>query len=132
VAGDTVTASIHIDASPETVYEYFTRAEAMTTWMGQYASLDPTPGGVFAVDIEGTPVRGRYLELDPPNRIVVTWGFPGSDDLPAGASTLEIDLVRDAGGTRVDIVHRGLTAARAERHRAGWRHILDRLAAAAG
>jgi uncharacterized protein YndB with AHSA1/START domain len=131
VADDTVEASIHIDASPETVYEYFTRADAMTTWMGQYASLDPTPGGLFAVDIEGTAVRGRYLELDPPHRIVVTWGFAGSDELPAGASTLQIDLVDDGGGTRVDIVHSGLPVARAERHRAGWDHFLARLQAAA-
>lgn len=127
MAGDAVTASVHIDAPPETVYDYFTRAEAMTTWMGQYASLDPTPGGVFAVDIEGAAVRGRFVELDPPHRIVVTWGFPGSDDLPTGASTLQVDLVRDGDGTRVEIVHRGLPATRADRHRAGWRHFLDRL-----
>ncbi len=43
--------------------------------MGQHASLDPRPGGQFAIDVNGASVRGQYLELDPPNRIVITWGF---------------------------------------------------------
>lgn len=67
---------------PTEVYEYFTQAEAMVQWMGQSASLDPRAGGEFAVDVNGVAVRGRYLELEPPNRLVISWGFSGSDVLP--------------------------------------------------
>ena len=124
-----VTASVLIRAEPAEVYEYFTRAEAMVQWMGQYASLDPRPGGEFTVDVNGAPVRGRYQELDPPNRLVVSWGFAGSDELPPGASTVEVRLVREAGGTRVDIVHSGLPASQVADHARGWRHFSERLAA---
>lgn len=90
--------SITIAASPETVFGYLTTNEGMTAWMGQYADLDPTPGGRFAVDIAGYPVRGEYLRVEPPRRVVVSWGFVGSDDLPAGASTVEFRLTRVRGG----------------------------------
>jgi len=43
----------------------------MVRWMGQHATLDPA-GGVFEIDIDGVPVRGRYLEIDPPHRVVVS------------------------------------------------------------
>ena len=35
----------------------------MIRWMGQHATLAPVPGGVFEIDINGVPVRGRYLEI---------------------------------------------------------------------
>jgi uncharacterized protein YndB with AHSA1/START domain len=79
----------------------------MVGWMGEYALLEARPDGEFTGDIEGTPVRGRYRELDPPNRVVFTWGFAGSDELPPGSSTVEVLFVREAGATRVEIVHSG-------------------------
>ena len=80
---------IEIEAPPQVVFEYLTTNEGMTAWMGQYADLDPTPGGRFAVDIAGYPVRGEYLAVEPFRRVVVSWGFAGSDELPAGASRVE-------------------------------------------
>ena len=97
--------SIEIAAPPQVVFDYLTTNEGMTAWMGQYADLDPTPGGRFAVDIAGYPVRGEYLVVEPPRRVVVSWGFPGSQDLPAGASTVEFVLTAVAAGTRVDLHH---------------------------
>src|SRR5206468_4791638 len=82
----------------------------------------------FTMDIEGTPVRGRYQELDPPNRVVFSWGFAGSDELPPGSSRVEVLLTSEAGGTRVEVVHTGLPASRAQGHTKGWRRYLDRLA----
>jgi uncharacterized protein YndB with AHSA1/START domain len=108
MAADPVTASVHIDAPPERVYEYFTRPEAIVSWMGEYALLEAEPGGRFALDIKGAPVRGRFLELDPPRRLLISWGYAGSDHLPPGASTVEIRLTADRGGTRVELQHRDL------------------------
>jgi uncharacterized protein YndB with AHSA1/START domain len=130
VTPEPVTASILVQAEPAEVYRYFTRADAMVLWMGQFALLDARPGGEFTVDINGAPVRGRYQELDPPNRLVISWGFAGSDELPPGASTVEIRLVEQAGGTRVEIVHSGLPESRTAEHAKGWRHYSARLAAA--
>ena len=128
---DPISASIHIEAEPERIFAYFTRPEAMVRWMGEFARLQATPGGEFAVDIRGVPVRGRYLEIDPPRRLVISWGHAGSEHLPPGASTLEVRLTPDGGGTRVEINHSGLPEPEATGHVAGWRHFLARLAQAA-
>jgi uncharacterized protein YndB with AHSA1/START domain len=74
-------SSIDIDAAPERVFEFLVTNEGMTSWMGQWASLEPVPGGQFAVDIAGYPVRGIFLEVDPPRRITVSWGFAGSESV---------------------------------------------------
>ena len=36
------------------------------------------PGGRFALDIKGAPVRGRFLELDPPRRLLISKSVPDS------------------------------------------------------
>lgn len=123
--------SIDIEAPPEVVFAHLTTAEGMVAWMGQHADLRPEPGGVFAVDINGTPVRGHYLELDPPRRVVVSWGIAGSDDLPAGASRVEFTLTPIEAGTRLDLRHSGLPDTRTDGHAKGWAHFLDRLTLAA-
>lgn len=120
--------SVDIAAPPETVFEYLTTDEGMTAWMGQYADLEPKPGGKFAVNIAGNPVRGEYLHVEPPNRVVVSWGFAGSDDLPAGASTVEFRLTRNGGGTRLDLCHSDLPDTEVRGHANGWANFLPRLA----
>lgn len=122
--------SIDIAASPETVFAYLTTNSGMTAWMGQYADLDPVPGGRFAVDIAGQPVRGEYLHVERPNRVVVSWGFAGSGDLPAGASTVEFRLTETGDGTRVDLCHSGLPDAQVRGHANGWANFMPRLAVA--
>lgn len=120
--------SIHIEASPETVFEYLTTNDGMTAWMGQHADLDPTPGGRFAVDIAGHPVRGEFLHVDPPHRVVMSWGFAGSTDLPAGESTVEFRLIPTDGGTRVELHHSDLPHTEVRGHADGWANFLPRLA----
>jgi uncharacterized protein YndB with AHSA1/START domain len=131
MATEPLTASVLIDADPEHVFTYFTDPAAMVRWMGEFARLDPVAGGEFTVDIRGVPVRGRYLELDPPRRLLVSWGHAGSDHLPPGASTLEVLLEPEDGATRVVVVHRDLPEPEASGHRIGWRHFLARLQTAA-
>jgi uncharacterized protein YndB with AHSA1/START domain len=123
--------SIEIDASPGTVFDYLTTEAGMTAWMGQHAQLDPHPGGGFAVDIAGYAIRGEYLHVERPTRVVVSWGVAGSTDLPAGASTVEFRLTAIERGTRVDLIHSGLPETELEGHADGWAHFLPRLRVAA-
>ncbi|MGH2946187.1 MAG: SRPBCC family protein [Solirubrobacteraceae bacterium] len=116
-----------IAAEPEQVFDYFTRPEAIVRWMGDYAVLDPRPDGEFTLDVNGVPVRGRYLEIERPWRLVISWGHAGSERLPPGASTVEIVLTPGSGGTTVRIVHSGLPEPEQRQHAIGWPHFLARL-----
>jgi uncharacterized protein YndB with AHSA1/START domain len=123
--------SIDIEAPPEVVFAHLVTPEGMLAWMGQHAELDATPGGVFAVDIDGTPVRGEYLEVDPPHAVVISWGVLGNEVLPAGSSRVEFRLTPIAAGTRLDLTHTGLPAIEQPKHALGWAQLLPRLAHAA-
>lgn len=120
--------SIDIQAPPDVVFAHLTTAEGMVAWMGQHADLHPEPGGVFAVDINGTPMRGTYLELDPPRRVVVSWGIADSSDFPPGTSRVEFTLTPIDTGTRLDLRHSGLPGTRTAGHAQGWANYLARLA----
>jgi Activator of Hsp90 ATPase homolog 1-like protein len=73
-------ASVHIAADPERVFDYFTKPAAILRWMGDYAVLDPHPGGQFTLDINGVPVRGRYLPSTDPTG----WYSAGATPAPTG------------------------------------------------
>ena len=123
--------SIDIEAPPDVVFAHLVTPEGMVAWIGQHADLDPRPGGVFAVDIEGTPVRGSYLEVDPPHKVIVSWGVLGNEELPAGSSRVEFRLTPIATGTRLDLAHTELPEAEQPKHAAGWTHFLGQLVEAA-
>jgi uncharacterized protein YndB with AHSA1/START domain len=131
-AAEPYTTSVHVDADPDRVFDYFTRPEAILRWMGDYAVLDPVPGGQFTLDINGVPVRGRYLVVERPRRLLLSWGHAGSDRLPPGASTVEVTLTPHDRGTTVTVTHSGLPAPEARQHRLGWAHFLERLVTTAG
>jgi uncharacterized protein YndB with AHSA1/START domain len=91
----------------------------------------PVPGGEFAVDINGYLIRGEYLEVDPPHRVVVSWGMAGAVDLPPGASRVEFVLRPTPSGTNLSLRHTGLPDTRARTHGSGWGNYLPRLRSAA-
>lgn len=113
------------------MFDYFTKPEALVRWMGERAILDPRPGGEFTLLFGANTVRGTYLELDPPARLVIGWGRAGSAEFPPGSSILEVTLTPEGQGTRVSIVHSGLPEPEVAKHAAGWRHYLGQLAVAA-
>ena len=85
---------LRIEASPDVVFTYFTDPAKMARWMGIEHKLDPVPGGVFHVDVNGRDVAvGEYVEVDPPRRAVFTWGWQGNQHLPPGSTTVEVDLI---------------------------------------
>jgi uncharacterized protein YndB with AHSA1/START domain len=119
---------VEIAAPPERVFALFTRPDGLARWLGRPAgALDPAPGGRFALEVRGAPVRGRYLELDPPDRLVLSWGYEGSGRLPPGASIVEVRFLAIPGGTRVELEHRDLPRSERPGHVAGWTHYLARL-----
>ncbi|MCW2544770.1 MAG: hypothetical protein JWM40_2322 [Frankiales bacterium] len=129
---DLIVATEHIKAAPEVVFPYFTDPELILTWIGDHAELDARPGGVFFLDMGEHAARGSFLTVEPPYRVVFSWGTPGSDQLPPGSSTVEVVLTPDGDDTLVVLTHRGLPATHLSDHRAGWEHQLGQLPAAFG
>lgn len=134
-----VVRELTIAARPETVWEFLVDPAKAERWMGTRVVLDPRPGGEYRVDvIPGHTASGAVVELDPPRRLVFTWGWePGADGaaatVPPGSSTVEIELEPDGDGTRLRFTHGNLpTADSATQHTVGWDHYLPRLVTAAG
>jgi uncharacterized protein YndB with AHSA1/START domain len=132
IRNDVIVATEHIKAPPEVVFPYFTDPALIVTWIGDRAELDPQPGGVFSLDMSEVAARGTYMTVEPPHRVVFSWGIPGSDTLPPGGSVIEVVLTADGEDTTVVLTHRGLPPSRIGSHRAGWEHRLGLLRAAAG
>jgi uncharacterized protein YndB with AHSA1/START domain len=119
-----------IKAPADLVFEHLVDPELFGLWMAEGATLDPTSGGIVRwTHPNGDTVSGRYVEVDPPRRVVFTYGWERPEvEIPPGSTTVEIDLVaQDDGATLVTLVHRGLEGAAADAHRGGWAHYLDRL-----
>lgn len=122
-----------IEARPEEVFVYLTDAHKYTSWMGMAAELDPRPGGVYRVTMNRDTIAvGEYLAVDPPSRVVFTWGWEGDGTVPPGSTTVEITLREDGDGTILRLRHSGFpTDEAAASHREGWAMYLERLSVAA-
>ena len=119
-----------IAAPPDVVFAYFVDPDLYRRWKGSTAQLDARPGGLYRVLMpSGDRVRGEYVAVEPPHRVVFTWGFEGNADLPPSSSTVEITLHADGDGTIVRLRHDRLpTALSREQHAVGWQHYVERLA----
>ncbi len=130
--GDPVTATIRIAATPAEVFPYLVDPALIVEWIGMSAQLDAHPGGLFSLDVDSNAVRGTYLAVEPPDRVVFTWGIEGNSTLPAGSTTVEIRLVPDGDETVVELTHRDLPLEWRSPHRTGWASNLARLRQVAG
>ena len=131
-ADGVIEREVRVAARPETVFAFWTDPAKMARWMGRDIRLDPRPGGELRIDYNGSDIAsGAFVELDPPTRIVLTWGWEAAGDAtPPGASTVEVDFVPDGDGTIVRLRHSGLVEEAVSGHAEGWDHFLPSLVAA--
>lgn len=124
---------IRIEARPETVFPFLVEADKMIRWMGTVATLDARPGGVMSVLVAGQhQATGEYLEVDPPHRVVFSFGWEAPDAaIPPGSSRIEIDLVADGTATILRFKHTNMPENTVDDHAHGWEHYLARLSTVA-
>jgi uncharacterized protein YndB with AHSA1/START domain len=121
-----------IAAPRETVFEFLVDSDKMLRWMGTEVDIEPEAGGKFWLNANGTDIAaGTYVEVDPPNRVVFTWGWIGSEDVPPGSSTVTISLTSDGEHTEVELRHVDLPGGQNDAHGEGWGYFLPRLNAVA-
>ena len=120
-----------IRATPEVVFSYFTDPDRYTRWMGVEAVLDAQPGGVYQVTTpQGFVAKGEFVEVEPPWRVVFTWGWVGRPEIPPGSTRVEVTLEADAEHTNLRLVHSGLPTDEVNAHISGWMRYVERLVVA--
>jgi uncharacterized protein YndB with AHSA1/START domain len=115
-----------IDAPAAEVYRQLTTVDGLLRWI---AVSVPVPGGRLQWTHEnGATMVGRFLELDPPRRLVIAYGW--KDDLmgvPPESTIVEIDLMERDGRTTLKPVHKSLPPDVVDDHLRGWIYFLARL-----
>ncbi len=123
--------SVLVPLSADETFALITEPDRLRRWQAITARVDLRAGGDYRwTIIPGHSAAGTFSEVEPGKRVVFSWGWEGQDDLPPGASTVTITLEPAENGTKVTLVHEGLTDEQAAGHAEGWNHYLGRLAEA--
>ena len=139
-----------IRARPKELYEAFIDPAALIAWLppgqmtGHIHEFDARVGGGYRMSLFYPPnervLRGktsdkedmvnvRFVELDPPRKIVETVSFVTTDRAFLGEMTMTATFEELPGGTEVTLVFKDLPPGlRAEDNEAGARMSLDQLA----
>ncbi|MEU4194630.1 SRPBCC domain-containing protein [Kribbella sp. NPDC026611] len=123
-----MTTEIRIDrvlpATIGKVYDAWTQPELLVQWYCPNPKLelkvkaDVRVGGDYVVEMGPHVVRGTYLEVEPPGRLVFSWKWDGTADDP---TRVEVELTSVPEGTRMVLSHTGFaTADDAANHQQGW------------
>ena len=138
-----IAREIHIEASPEVVYEVISTPEHLRQWWPDDAELEPVPGATGAVTFGQEPgakvVPLMVTEADPPRRFSFRWAHEkGESATPANSLLVTFELVPAGDGTLLRFTEtgfreRGWEAALLEEqyreHVRGWDIFLPRLVA---
>ena len=86
------------------------------------------PGDRFHLDVGGTVIVGRYVEVDRPHRLVMEWDRQGTDDATPTPALIEITFTPTGDRTTVKVEVSGVGAEDATFYRQLWADHLDRIA----
>jgi uncharacterized protein YndB with AHSA1/START domain len=138
----TLEREIHIDASPDIVFEVVSRPEHLREWWPDDTDIEPFAGAsghvVFRNAQNGDKVVPiTVLEVDPPKRFAFRWDYEEGETPVKGNSMQVVFELEPAGdGTLVRLTEtgfreRGWEAAVLEEayrdHSSGWDYFMPRL-----
>ena len=132
-----------LGAPPEEVFRVLTEPAELVKWWGPRgftipeAELNLVVGGAYRFAMkppDGEPfhLSGKFLEIDPPWRLVYTfeWEEPTPDDRE---TVVDLSLESTGNATRLLLSHGPfLTDERLELHRGGWTESFEKLRLVAG
>ncbi|MFV9632952.1 SRPBCC family protein [Mycobacterium neumannii] len=149
----TDTASRVVKAPLSRVFEALVDPEALIEWLppsgmtGRFEHFDARPGGSYRMvlrysepraqggksDADSDVVEGRFVEIEPDDRVVQTIEFASADAVFGGTMTMTWSVTRVDGGTRVELraddVPVGISAAdHAEGMNSSLQNLADYLA----
>ena len=118
--------TIFIQASPETVFRYFTDSTRWARWWGAGSDIDARPGGAMKIRFpNGIEVSGEVLAVEQPRSIVFTYGYATGSPIAPGGSRVTIQLEPRGRGTELKLSHQFADAAMRDHHVQGWRFQLS-------
>jgi uncharacterized protein (TIGR03086 family) len=125
----TVDVSVQVPTSAEETYAWLTEPALLRRWQLIAGRTDLRVGGEFRWLIApGHTALGACTAVES-GRLAYAWGWEGDEEVPPGSSTVDVTVEPTADGTRVRLVHDGLSDAQAKGHTEGWEHFLQRLKA---
>ncbi|GAA4426980.1 SRPBCC domain-containing protein [Actinokineospora soli] len=128
---------IHVDASPEVVYEVVSSPEHIAQWWTDDAEFEPVPGAVGSLIWGDQAVPMSVVDAVPPKLFSFRWCYEGEVDAAANALLVTFELTPSGAGTRIRLTETGFRemgwaeAKLVEVHQdhvSGWDTFVPRLA----
>jgi uncharacterized protein YndB with AHSA1/START domain len=126
-------------ASPERVFRAWTQPRALREWwcppgwVAGEIELDVRVGGSYCIrmsrvgEVRSVAVRGQFLEVRPPERLVYTWCWEGAFT-HISETLVTLELRGSEGDTLLTLRHEKFAdAAVLQQHRTGWIAACNRL-----
>ncbi len=117
--------SVVIQAPRENVFRFLTDTPRWATWWGAGSTIDARPGGALLIRLPGgTDVSGEVIEVEPPERMIFSYGFVKGEPIAPGGSRVTIRLDPHALGTQLHVTHEFSRESVRDDFVQGWRYQL--------
>ena len=128
------------DAAPQRLFDAWTDPQLAAGWLfttpaseAHRCVLDLRVGGRWEIvdRRDGTDYRaiGEYLEIDPPRRLVFTFGMPQFSD---GFTQVTVEIAPDGTGSQMTLTQSPLPPEAVAALEQGWREMFDQMAGVLG
>ena len=132
-----ITVRRRIAAPAQRLFDAWLDPDSVSAWLRPFdtartdARIEPVVGGSYRFDMyqpDAAVVEhvGKYLEIDPPRRLVFTWASPATQHRD---SLVTVEFLESDGGTEVVLTHEQLPEYMTQAHTGGWTSGLEKLAA---